>query len=194
MSRSLIFIYVFQVVAGFIWPSYRVWKRTRRNPYVLSKDDGVEGVVANWFRTVLVLVGIFCALPWLDPKFLNGMGINTEMVMMRRFGFGLLGASLILMFVAQWTMRDSWRIGLDHRMESPLVTRGIFAFSRNPVFLAMRVQVLGVALVLPGAASFLLVLLNEIPMQIQVRLEEEFLAARHGERYIDYRLKVRRWI
>lgn len=194
MRKSLLFLYLFQVLSGFVWPSFRVWKRTGINPYVLAHDDGAGGVIARWFRIVLVLTGGLCALPWIAPVILTEFGIGAGWSWSRSFGLVVLGASLVLMLWAQWQMSDSWRIGLDHKHASVLRTEGIFSISRNPVFLSMRLQLLGVALVLPGAASLLLWALGELCMQVQVRLEEEFLLARHGEEYRTYCSKVRRWL
>lgn len=194
MRKSLLFLYLFQVFSGFVWPSFRVWKRTGINPYVLAHDDGAGGVIARWFRIVLVLTGGLCALPWIDPALLTKFGFGTGWGWSRGFGLVVLGASLVLMLWAQWQMSDSWRIGLDRKHASVLRTEGIFSISRNPVFLSMRLQLLGVALVLPGAASLLLWALGELCMQVQVRLEEEFLLARHGEEYRTYCSNVRRWL
>ena len=41
----------------FVWRSYRVWRRTGVNPYVLSREDYLEGVIARFFRlSVLLLI------------------------------------------------------------------------------------------------------------------------------------------
>ncbi|MBK8802251.1 MAG: isoprenylcysteine carboxylmethyltransferase family protein [Fibrobacteres bacterium] len=194
MQKYLLFIYFFQVLSGFVWPSIKVWKRTGINPYVLARDDGAGGVVALWFRIVLFLAGGLCVLPWTFPGHMSEFGIGSGWIWSRAIGLGVLVASLALMLSAQWQMGDSWRIGLDHRHATALRTDGVFAFSRNPVFLSMRLQLLGLAIVLPGVASILLWALGEICMQVQVRLEESFLQGRHGDQYEAYRSKVRRWL
>jgi protein-S-isoprenylcysteine O-methyltransferase Ste14 len=74
------------------------------------------------------------------------------------------------------------------------VQGGLFAISRNPIFLAMRVTLLGLFLVLPSAATLSLLVAGEILMQVQVRLEEEHLASLHGAEYAAYCHRVRRWL
>jgi protein-S-isoprenylcysteine O-methyltransferase Ste14 len=74
------------------------------------------------------------------------------------------------------------------------VQGGLFAISRNPIFLAMRVTLLGLFLVLPSAATLSLLVAGEILMQVQVRLEEKHLASLHGAEYAAYCQRVRRWL
>ena len=52
-----------------------------------------------------------------------------------------------------------------------------------PIYLVMRVNLLGFFFVLPNAATLLILVLGEVLMQIQVRLEEEYLRQVHGEDY-----------
>ena len=66
--------------------------------------------------------------------------------------------------------------------------------SRNPIFLAMRVNLLGLVLVFPAATTLAILVAGEILMQVQVRLEEEHLRGAHGLTYDDYARRVRRWL
>jgi protein-S-isoprenylcysteine O-methyltransferase Ste14 len=58
----------------------------------------------------------------------------------------------------------------------------------------MRVVLLGLFLVLPNAITLLIWGTGDILIQIQVRLEEEFLARTHGGSYLEYQKQVRRWV
>jgi protein-S-isoprenylcysteine O-methyltransferase Ste14 len=75
-----------------------------------------------------------------------------------------------------------------------LVEKGLFTLSRNPIFFGMRAALFGFFLTLPNAFTLLAIVLADVLMQIQVRLEEEFLQSAHGESYENYCRKVRRWI
>lgn len=109
-------------------------------------------------------------------------------------GFGLLAASLLWTVIAQLSLGKSWRIGIDTVNDTELVRVGVYRISRNPIFLGMRATLLGFFLVLPNAVTLAVVVLGEALIQIQVRLEEEFLAAKHGTRYAEYQRNTRRWL
>jgi protein-S-isoprenylcysteine O-methyltransferase Ste14 len=91
-------------------------------------------------------------------------------------------------------MGESWRIGIDEERRAPLVRKGVFGLSRNPIFLGMMLTLLGLFLVTPNAVTLLVLVLGVVLIQIQVRLEEEFLSGVHGEEYAEYRRGVRRWL
>ena len=91
-------------------------------------------------------------------------------------------------------MQKSWRIGIDEDVKTELVQTGLFKLSRNPIFLGMRVMLLGLFLVLPSAATLVILFVGDLLIQIQVRLEEEFLTRTHGKTYLAYQKQVRRWI
>jgi protein-S-isoprenylcysteine O-methyltransferase Ste14 len=50
-------------------------------------------------------------------------------------------------------MGASWRIGIDSANATELVSKGLFSVSRNPIFLAIRLALLGFFLVAPNAAT-----------------------------------------
>ena len=85
-------------------------------------------------------------------------------------------------------------IGIDTEHRTELVDSGLFGISRNPIFLALRVTQLGFLLTLPNVLMLVAVVMGEVSMQIQVRLEEEHLRGMHGEAYEAYSRKVRRWL
>jgi protein-S-isoprenylcysteine O-methyltransferase Ste14 len=106
----------------------------------------------------------------------------------------LLLLALGWLLVAQAQMGTAWRVGIDKGQATPLVQHGLFARSRNPIFLSMRMALLGLVLVAPSAATLVLLVAGELLMQVQVRLEEQHLAGLHGERYAAYCKRVRRWL
>jgi protein-S-isoprenylcysteine O-methyltransferase Ste14 len=58
----------------------------------------------------------------------------------------------------------------------------------------MIITFVGAFLVSPNALTVLFLILAYIIIQIQIRLEEEFLAKEHGQKYLKYKQKVRRLI
>lgn len=190
-----VYLAVFFLVA-FVWRSYLVWKRTGINPYVVGKLNRPIDFVENYYPVptlaILATTLAYSFLPqvyqyaspivWLD-------GFELKVVGLSAMGFALLWTA-----TAQMQMGKSWRIGIDPENKTELVEKGLFAASRNPIFLGMRLALWGFFLTLPSAVSLAAVVLADLLMQIQVRLEEDFLRGEHGEKYTEFCSRVRRWI
>ncbi len=180
---------------AMVWPTYRVWRRTGVNPYVLGRGEDPHSYVGGLFRLCLsgiaIIVVVAAAAPEAKRLLTPIEWLTTPLVAW--IGAALLVVALGWVLVAQWQMGDSWRIGVDEARATPLISRGLFARSRNPIFLGMLIMLLGFVLVLPSAASLTVSVLGYALIQIQVRLEEEHLARLHGEAYRVYRASVPRW-
>lgn len=196
MKFYLAFFCLAYFAVTFLLPSWRVWKRTGINPFVVPRDDSAHGFIGKVFKllTALVLLTVFlnALVPdWgkylLPAEYLDLAGIRWA-------GLALLHGSLLLIVVAQAQMRQSWRIGIDEKNKTALVVSGLFGYSRNPVFLGMLLTMLGLFLALPNAVTLLILALSWTVLQVQVRLEEAFLEKTHGQAYLDYAQKTRRWI
>jgi protein-S-isoprenylcysteine O-methyltransferase Ste14 len=88
---------------------------------------------------------------------------------------------------AQTGMGASWRIGVDPGERTALVTTGIFAHVRNPIFTAMVAAQLGVVLMVPTWVSVLALVALGLAVQLQVRaVEEPYLRSVHGAAYDGY--------
>ncbi len=182
--------------AAFFWRSFVVWKRTGVNPLVFSGSDSAHDYIGRIFKllfaAVVAAVAVYSTsgrlyeyltpVAWLERGWLQAVGVV------------LLLSSLAWTVVAQAQMGESWRIGIDEERRTPLVREGVFGLSRNPIFLGMMLTLLGLFLVIPNAVTLLVLGLGVVLIQIQVRLEEEFLSGMHGEAYAEYRRDVRRWL
>ncbi len=192
---ALIIYFAAYFALAFVWRTVLVYRRTGINPLVLSAADDAHGYVGRAFTFVIVgcaAVVILNANPefacWLSPiSFLVKPALNTA-------GWSVLIASLLWLLIAQAQMGASWRIGIDSTNRTTLIQEGLFRISRNPIFLSMRVTLLGLFLVVPSAATLALAVAGELLIQVQVRLEEAHLAAVHGEQYKYYQVSVRRWL
>lgn len=177
-----------------ILPTYRVWKQTGVNPLTFGNTDSAHDYAGRVFKVLMgLLLGtilVYCFTDW--------YGWLTPIRWLERPMFGITGIALVTLsllwiMLAQHHMRQSWRIGIDDAHPAPLVTTGIFAYSRNPVFLGMLVGIGGLFLVLPNAVTLGLLGVGYVIMQLQVRLEEEFLERQYGDAYRAYKTRTRRW-
>lgn len=197
MERSLLaLLFLLFVGAAFVWPSWRVWRRTGQNPYVLPSSEDAHGFIASGFRVVMLALLAYVLAQALWPE-LDGMLGTLHWLshpLVRLSGWAGLVGALAWTVLAQYQMGVSWRIGLDHRNRTALVTTGVFAVSRNPVFLGMRISLLSLVLLQANVVTIAAALVADVFMQMQVRLEEAFLAQQHGPAYAAYRHKTRRWL
>jgi protein-S-isoprenylcysteine O-methyltransferase Ste14 len=109
-------------------------------------------------------------------------------------GVGLCVAGLLLFVWSLVSFGRSFRVGIDPDTPDKLVTTGVFAVSRNPLYVAIWIVLLGQFLVFPnwillvylGAATWLL--------HRQVVREEAYLRQRYGSEFTQYASRVRRYM
>jgi protein-S-isoprenylcysteine O-methyltransferase Ste14 len=76
-----------------------------------------------------------------------------------------------------------------------LVTEGVFAFSRNPMYSGMLLALAGVALLLNSLfAALVIVPFYLIIRYFFIRHEEQLMETTFGDRYLEYKARVRRWV
>ena len=109
-------------------------------------------------------------------------------------GLGLIHLAFLIIFIAQRNMANEWRIGIDNENKVNLITKGMFGISRNPIFLGVIIVFIGLFLIIPNAVTVVILVSGVIVIQVQVRLEEEFLLNQLGNEYKEYMSKVKRWI
>jgi protein-S-isoprenylcysteine O-methyltransferase Ste14 len=84
---------------------------------------------------------------------------------------------------------------VPHHRVATLVTTGAFRLSRNPMYTALAIVYLGVALLIGSwwpVALWPVVLLAVY--RLVIRPEERYLEQRFGSAYAEYRARVRRWL
>lgn len=195
MPEKLLAYFTLFFLLAFLWPVWRVWRRDKVNALRLPFDDTAEGVVGRYFgltllASLLLLAALSLGLPLGSVGPLRWMQSDE----LQLVGWVLLIAALVWIIVAQWQMGSSWRIGIDSTTRPPLVRNGLFRLSRNPIFLGMRVSLLGLFLVLPNAGTLAILVLGEALIQVQVRLEEVHLRSAFKEQYDAYCSRTRRWL
>lgn len=103
-------------------------------------------------------------------------------------GFGLLLWSL-------WLFLKARTSPLPMRPTTALVFSGPYRWTRNPMYLAMLLVYLGLAL---SFDVFWVLVLTPVVLSLVVRLvirrEEEYLETKFGDEYRQYKTQVRRWI
>ena len=183
-------------LTAFFCRSYKVWKMTGINPFVLDSTDSAHDFIGRIFKAVFALI-VAAVIAYSSSS--RVYEYLVPITWMQHPGFKIIGLILLLVslvwtLLAQSRMGKSWRIGIDVKHRTELIRGGVFRFSRNPIFLGMMATIMGLFLVIPNALTLVVLALGIVLIQIQVRLEEEYLRDVHGEHYIEYCRKVRRWL
>jgi protein-S-isoprenylcysteine O-methyltransferase Ste14 len=196
-QNTLLLIYfVAFFLLAFVIRSVLVYRNTGINPLVLQRTQDAYGYVGMAFKVLMLGCAAVVTLLAFVPYASSWLGVIAplEISSIKGLGWFCLLVSLLWMLIAQAQMGASWRIGIDSTNRTELVSKGLFSISRNPIFLATRVALLGFFLVAPNAATLALLAAAEVIIQVQVCLEEKHLLGLHGSAYEQYFSKVPRWL
>ena len=193
---ALLIYYVFFLGAAFLWPSYRVWRQTGHNPFVLGSGDDLHSFVGNLFKLMLAVTAVPLVINAFSATLYQYLAPFTWLTQPVFVNIGILSlvGSLLWILLAQYHMGLAWRVGIDHDTSTGLVEKGFFSRSRNPIFLGVAVGLIGLFFVLPNALTLLTAVVLIITVQIQVLLEEAYLLDKHGKTYRNYCSRVPRWL
>jgi protein-S-isoprenylcysteine O-methyltransferase Ste14 len=148
-------------------------------------------------------------LPW--PPLIYLAGIAASVVLHLVYPLPYIGPPLSdILFAVGWlliigvvaiyvsafrTLRRAKTTAMPHRGSEHLVTSGPFSFTRNPIYLANTMLMVGVGLIWNVAWFFLLALVAAyLTQKLAIEREERHLEVRFGKKYRDYAKRVRRWI
>ncbi len=192
----LFVFYCIFLVALFVIPSYLTYKRTGINPFKFSKEETAINYVGKAYKVISAIAFITITINAFTPSqmlFLTPIeSLKSDNLVW--IGYGLLHLSFITIFIAQRNMANEWRIGIDNENKVNLITTGLFGVSRNPIFLGVIIVFIGLFLIIPNVVTAVVLVSGIIVIQVQVRLEEEFLIASLGDEYKEYMAKVKRWL
>jgi protein-S-isoprenylcysteine O-methyltransferase Ste14 len=143
----------------------------------------VVGLLGGLVTPLLAALGVLAPIPALDHRAVQLTGL------------ALAVAGFMAVPVAQNAMGASWRIGVDAAERTQLVTTGIFALVRNPIFTAMITAVAGLTAMTPTWPQLLVLLTVIAGIELQVRaVEEPYLRSTHGPAYTDYTSRTGRFL
>ena len=105
----------------------------------------------------------------------------------------LVAIGLVIFIWAFISFGNSWRVGVDSQTPGSLVTSGIFAHSRNPIYIFLDFWFIGIFLINGRLIFLIFALVAFAALHYQMLREEKFLSQRHGQVYEDYRARTGRY-
>jgi protein-S-isoprenylcysteine O-methyltransferase Ste14 len=113
--------------------------------------------------------------------------LEFPLTAMRIAGLAIMISAFVLLLVARMQLGAAFSV---KARASELVTTGIYARIRNPIYVFGGLMIAGI-IVWTQRPIFLLVFALLIPLQIfRVRREEQVLEAKFGTQYLEYKQKT----
>lgn len=110
-------------------------------------------------------------------------------------GGAVMAAGVLLAGWAALSFRAAKTTIIPHQTASALITTGAFAYSRNPIYLADAIVLIGWVLIWGAALPMVIVILFILIINARfIRPEEQRLAEAFGDEFTAYASTVRRWI
>jgi protein-S-isoprenylcysteine O-methyltransferase Ste14 len=143
------------------------------------------------YPPLMVLAGILAqlALAFLAPvqPIMSPLWQYTGIALM------VLGLGTVLYMAASFRKNETTII--PDGQPSILMDTGLFAYSRNPIYVAMAILLTGSGLASGHVWSLVIVPIFVVGVQVLwIHQEEENLEAEFGQIYRNYKAKVRRWL
>lgn len=155
-----------------------------------ESDKETAGVIAPPPLIFVSILAVGLAIDFLMYRLPTGLPLLPRGLA----GAVLAGLSIFIVLAAWLRFRRAGTPVEPWRTSTALVTDGIYGWTRNPMYLAMALLYLAIALAVDSLVTMLLL----IPLLVLlhygvIRREERYLERTFGEAYDSYRQRVRRW-
>jgi len=169
------------------------WTAESRRARKLQKGASVSAIMripVPWVFILLYLAGV--AMQRVLPIAIRSPGLAW---FVRVAGFVLIGIGIAFAFSALGIFRKTKTTTVPHEKPSTLVTSGPYRFTRNPMYVGLTLEYLGVAGIrLEIWPAVLLPLLLAYINLVVIPVEEKNLRGVFGVEYQKYGASVRRWL
>lgn len=115
--------------------------------------------------------------------------LNTQ----KSFALLLAGISFVIIVISLINLGSSTSLGLPQE-NTEIKTDGLYKISRNPMYLGFNTLSLSAILFSNTFIILILGIYSTITYHLIILSEEKFLEDRFGNGYLDYKIKVRRYI
>jgi protein-S-isoprenylcysteine O-methyltransferase Ste14 len=191
VSAAALTLYVLALIVLF---GIKSWMQHRRTGSTGFRGISGTPAEAGWWGGVLFIAAMVLGLagPLLA---VSGVVPADPQPVIAVVGLILAPAGFAATLAGQMGMGVSWRIGVDPGERTDLVTTGVFAYVRNPIFTAMALAQVGMVLLVPTwiSAAALAALIAAVELQVRA-VEEPYLRLVHGEAYAIYAANTGRFV
>ncbi|MEP7181332.1 MAG: isoprenylcysteine carboxylmethyltransferase family protein [Betaproteobacteria bacterium] len=146
------------------------------------------------------LVAAWVALPWLahrqrDPLFaIPDFALLPPYPVLRWIAAAIAVACLVLTVNCWVRMGRNWRMDTSAERPSEIITDGLFARIRHPIYAFSMLLVLCSAIIVPTLPMAVVAVVNIVLVNLKARNEERQLLASGGEEYARYLQRTGRFV
>ncbi len=177
------------LMLGMVLTRVLLMKRRRIEAVSFGKTDKTDFFIPPF---ALLYFYIVFAAAFDFPNVSRQQFFHSEVISWLGVLFCLAGLLLLLWSLV--SLRESFRVGIDTEHPGRLITSGAFAFSRNPIYVAFALILLGQFLIFSNWILLVYVIAGIWLFHRQVLREEEYLKKHYGKEYLEYCNRVRRYL
>lgn len=173
-------------------PILRVRRRSGKWPLGVARNASrAERVVSIALLVPAAgLAGWSVAYAMLGPA---PLGVWRVRAAFQWAGWCMVAAGFVVVVLAQTQMGIAWRLGIDAE-PTALVTRGLFAIVRNPIYAGVMLILGGLLLVSPAWVLIAIIAPAVLLINVQVRREEHHLRRLHGRAFDAWAARTGRFV
>lgn len=114
---------------------------------------------------------------------------------LRWAGWGVVALAVLIAAAAEISFLRARTATLPTSPTSAIVESGVYRFTRNPMYLAMTLALIGLGLALSSPWFWLVApAAVRLVTRLAIEREEAYLARKFGDAYLAYKSRVRRWL
>lgn len=147
------------------------------------------------FRVFRVAIWLMCMWYAFEPSVAKYLFVFTDLLhpVVQFVGAILMLLGFSLTIYCNFILDEAWRSGVDEESKPGLVTRLLYARSRNPSYIGVAYSQFGFFMAWPNIFSLVCLIVGLVALRIQIALEETFLNDMYNEEYQRYISKVPRY-
>jgi protein-S-isoprenylcysteine O-methyltransferase Ste14 len=187
--QSYLAVAAIVLMLGMVMSRALMMKRSGIDAMNFGKIDKTDFLIPPFalFYFYLIIANAFHLPTVSSQQFFQSQIISWLGVLLCLAGLMLLLSSLI-------SFGRSFRVGIDTEHPDKLITTGIFAFTRNPIYVAFAFILLGQFLIFPNWILLVFLAAGVGLFHRQVLREEGYLKEHYGQEYREYCRRVRRYL
>lgn len=115
-------------------------------------------------------------------------------VIINYIGIIVIFIGILTFVIAMINMRTSWRVGIDKKSKTKLITQGIYKYSRNPAFVGFDAMFAGLFFSYPNLLTLITLVINVLSINKLILQEEKHLQSMFPNEYNEYKKKTPRYL